>query len=74
MALEKYNEDGELLTRRCPVCGTLSFPENESYHCCMICGWMDEKYQEDNPDEDQLANEMSLNQARAAYKSGQSVR
>ena len=69
-----YNEDGEELKYRCPVCGTLAFPYKDSFQGCTKCGWQDDQFQEENPDEDECANHMSLNQARAAYKAGKPIR
>lgn len=64
-----YNEDGELLTRKCPVCGNLAFPRRkDSYGFCAKCGWQDEEFQEENPDENLGTNYASLNQARDIWK------
>jgi len=68
-----FNEDGELLTCTCPVCGALAYPYPESYRACKQCGWMDDSYQAEHPDEDNLLNFMSLNQARDAWKAGQPI-
>ena len=57
----------------CPVCGKYYFEYENSFEGCPVCGWLVNKYQEDYPDEDRLANKMSLNQARAAYKAGKPV-
>lgn len=58
---------------RCPVCNNTEFPFRNSYYTCENCGWMDDAYQEDYPDEDGCANIMSLNEAREAYKNGKKV-
>ena len=57
----------------CPVCGKFQFKEKNSYEICEICGWQDDIFQADNPDEDQCANIMSLNEARLAYKEGRKI-
>lgn len=57
-------------THKCPVCGKFEFPRIGSYDICDVCGWCDDDYQEEFPDEDRLANQLSLNQARTAYKNG----
>ena len=57
----------------CPVCKKYEFPYRGSYDICDVCGWIDESYQEDNPDEDCLANIMSLNEARKAYAEGREI-
>ena len=55
---------------KCPVCGKHEFSGLDSYEICPECGWEDEKFQENHPDEDIGANEMSLNEYKAAYESG----
>lgn len=55
---------------KCPVCGNYEFPEFNSYDVCEVCGWEDDSIQEENPDEECCANQMSLNQARRAYSKG----
>lgn len=55
---------------KCPVCGQYEFPEYNSYDICEVCGWEDDAQQEENPDEDCCANQMSLNQAKEAWKNG----
>lgn len=62
-------------TVKCPVCGNLSFDDDdESYDFCEVCNWCHNEYQEKYPDEDALANIMSLNEAKEAYKNGEAVR
>ena len=55
---------------KCPVCGKYEFPDEDSYDNCPICGWEDDSLQEAEPDEEECANVMSLNQARKAYAEG----
>ena len=57
----------------CPVCRKFTFERDNSYEFCEVCGWQDCWYQEVNPDEDCLANIMSLNQAKAAYARGEEI-
>lgn len=57
----------------CPVCGRYEFPEENSFDICTVCNWEDDADQEENPDEINGANRMSLNEARAAWASGQRV-
>lgn len=54
----------------CPVCGKTEFPDVNSFDICKICNWEDDADQEENPDEQDGANHMSLNEAREAYKKG----
>ena len=68
-----YNEDGEPLKIKCPICNTLAFPFHGSYDVCPKCGWIDEPFQEENPNEDGGVNFMSLNQARQAWKEGKPI-
>ncbi len=55
---------------KCPVCGRYEFDDINSYDVCDVCGWEDDKIQEDNPDEENCANIMSLNQMKKAWKMG----
>lgn len=57
----------------CPVCGKFEFPFRNSYAFCEVCGWQDDSFQAEYPDEDGFANTMSLNQARKAYAEGRPV-
>lgn len=54
----------------CPCCGKAYSGE---YDICSVCGWENDPNQSWNPNLSGGANEMSLNQAREAYKSGQPV-
>lgn len=53
---------------RCPVCRRYEFSSKCSFDVCPICGWIDDAYQEELPDEDCCANAMSLNEAKNAYE------
>ena len=58
----------------CPVCGKYYFDaEHGDYDVCEVCGWINDPYQYDYPDEDCCGNNMSLNQAREAYKKGEEI-
>jgi len=54
----------------CPVCGKYEFEHRDSYDICDECGWQDDAYQLDNPDEECCANELSLNQYKEKYAAG----
>lgn len=58
--------------RHCECCGKyeLEMPE---FEICPICKWEDDPLQGEEPDYSGGANEMSLNQARQAYKDGKRV-
>lgn len=58
---------------KCPVCRKYWFQTRGLYEVCEVCGWTDDFYQEEYPDEDALANIMSLNQAKEAYARGEEV-
>ena len=57
----------------CPVCGKYMFEEEDSFDYCPVCGWGDDKFQEENPDYKGGYNRMSLNQAREAYANGKEI-
>ena len=57
----------------CPVCKSHTFPVWGSEQDCPVCGWIDDCVQTIKPDREHRINEMSLNQAREAYKHGEEV-
>ena len=52
----------------CPVCGQYYFKRPYTFQLCPICGWVDYKDQEENPDEECGPNRGSLNQSRQMWK------
>lgn len=58
---------------KCPVCGKYEFDSDGSFEICEVCGWQDDPVQMENPDESMCANQMSLNEAKAAYAEGRPV-
>ena len=58
---------------KCPVCGEYEFDSDGSFEICEVCGWQDDPVQMENPDESMCANQMSLNEAKAAYAEGRPV-
>lgn len=52
----------------CPVCKKHEFQNYDSFEYCPVCGWMDDAYQEANPDEGSLSNSVCLNTARKNYE------
>ena len=52
----------------CPVCGQYYFKRPYTFQLCPICGWVDYKDQEENPDEECGPNRGSLNQSRQRWK------
>ena len=59
--------------RLCPVCGKYKFPGVISSEVCPFCNWFSDIVQEDDPDFWGGENQISLNQAREAYKRGEKV-
>lgn len=57
--------------RRCPVCG--SETENVPCEICKVCDWESDWFQEQYPDEDAGPNRLTLNEARAAWATKQSL-
>ena len=58
---------------QCACCLNYVFDELGSYDFCPICGWQDESLQNEYMDYGGGANEMSIRQARAAFKAGKPV-
>ncbi len=56
---------------KCPVCGKTELEEDGDV--CDVCNWFHDIFQEKYPDEENGENEMSLNQAKAAYARGEKV-
>ncbi len=54
----------------CPVCGSEVIEEEGNFEVCPVCNWEDDNLQRDEPDYTGGANEMSLNQAKEAYRKG----
>ena len=54
----------------CPVCGKYTFEYAGDFDICPVCNWEDDLCQLENPDEEDCANHMSLNQAREAWAHG----
>lgn len=58
---------------KCPVCGKHDFSEDEDYSFCPVCGWANAQVQRDDYDYWGGANDMSVKQAREAYKAGKEI-
>lgn len=57
-------------TIKCPCCGKTYVGE---YDICSVCNWENDPIQLDKPDTRRGANQMTLNEARIAYKKGEKV-
>lgn len=57
---------------KCPVCKKTKL--QDKYDICTVCGWENDPVQRKDANFAGGANQMSLNEARAAYKAGQPVK
>ncbi len=51
----------------CPICGKHEFKNHGFCEICPSCGWEDDKYQEENPNDLRGNNCMSLNEYKKQY-------
>lgn len=60
---------------RCPICGGTEFTEStyDSYLLC-VCGWLQDPWQEENPDDESGANYLTLNDAKKYFRQGKDLR
>ena len=58
-------------TNVCPVCGRSTL---EAFEVCPVCEWQNDRVQMAHPDMEGGANNMSLNQAKQAWKNGEPIR
>ena len=58
------------VTNICPVCGESTL---EAFEICPVCDWQNDRVQMMHPDMEGGANNMSLNQAREAWKNGEPI-
>jgi hypothetical protein len=61
---------------KCAVCGSIVEDGGAgSSEICDVCHWQEDRVQEQNPDYEGGANDLSLNQARALYqRTGKRIR
>ncbi len=52
----------------CPICGKTKFFQNGTYDICKICGWENDKTQNNDPDYAGGANNLSLNEYKKRYE------
>ncbi len=55
----------------CPVCKQHEF--SEDFDFCPVCGWCNDRVQENNPNMEGAGNHMSLNQAKKAWTEGKEI-
>lgn len=58
----------------CACCGEKTLEHEDFYERCPNCGWVDDLLQRTKPDYDKCANDMSLNQAKEAFKKGEKIK
>jgi len=56
------------LYKKCACCGEYTIPATSEYETCLICGWIDDKYQNTHPDSLDGKNEITLSQARSLFQ------
>ena len=58
----------------CPICLTQNqLSAERHYEVCSVCGWEDDDLQYEEPDYEDGANLMSLNEAKRMWQSGESL-
>jgi len=66
--------DTDNLTFPCPVCDTPNqFYDTGCFGICQVCGWEDDGLQYEEPDYEDGANPMSLNEARKMWQNGETL-
>ena len=60
--------------KKCACCDKYVLTASSAYEICPVCGWQEDDVQNDDPTFEGGANDMSLNQAREAYRKGKTVR
>lgn len=55
------------LFKKCACCGEYTIPVKSEYEICLVCGWIDDPNQNQNPDSLDGRNPITLNQARQEY-------
>jgi hypothetical protein len=70
---ENDMENDKDIEKLCPVCKKHYFECFADYDVCPVCGWSNDVVQRDKPDLKNCGNDMSLNEAREAYKNGKPI-
>lgn len=55
---------------KCPCCGQTNVGD---YEICTVCGWQNDPVQARHPATARGANQMTLNEAKAAFSAGKPV-
>ena len=53
--------------KKCACCGEYTIPSGTVYQICPVCGWVDDSYQNKNPEAMDGKNTRSLKQAREEH-------
>ena len=53
--------------KECMCCGNRTIPINSVNHRCLVCGWIDDEYQNKNLDSLDGPNDISLRKARLRW-------
>ena len=56
------------LLKKCACCKEYSLPVNTEFEICPICGWIDDPFQNKNPNSTIGRNPMSLVEAQRIYR------
>ncbi len=60
----------ELKFKECVCCESRTIPINSANHRCPVCGWIDDEYQNNNPDSLDGPNNISLRKAKQIWRKG----
>ncbi|MCL2357029.1 MAG: hypothetical protein FWC70_07715 [Defluviitaleaceae bacterium] len=53
---------------KCPVCREYEFETDDNYEICKVCRWENDGLQLDEPDSNEGANDLSLNDFKAEWQ------
>lgn len=57
------------LYKKCACCREYTIPFETTYETCHICGWIDDDYQNNNPNSIEGRNPISLREAKKIFRS-----
>jgi len=57
-----------MLLKKCACCGEYTIPIRSENEICLICGWIDDKYQNKNPASLNGKNPIALAEAQVTYR------
>jgi hypothetical protein len=65
---EHHQRTNPIAFRPCCCCGSYTIPLDSEYLTCSRCQWIDDPFQNNNPDNPNGRNSISLNDAKEAFK------